>query len=283
MKKSWNISIVVILLLVLSTLAGFLILYSVKQLAIFSWGFYNYYKSLYLANAGLELQLSKIAFHSQWFEDSVLTWSFVAKNNIDCGKGKCSFETFNVAKNSSLMDIGVYDSWCSGSKTRIIKPWEALVVPLFFEEIWTGQESFQTWQLVSVFDSLFSLELSVYTWNILITFVPWSWDISSESVYSFSANSEIRWKSLQKIFTGQNINFIKYESFYNYVVFANPIEQGTWESAKICLLNEGWSIVLPETYIVSKWIYNDTIVVLQTTKKVAVPGFLSNTFIWNSN
>ena len=72
MKKiQGNILFIVMFILLLSSLISLLIVNYVRQIFTSSSLFYDYYQSYYLANAGIELGLTKIKHRGYGFEDMI--------------------------------------------------------------------------------------------------------------------------------------------------------------------------------------------------------------------
>ena len=83
-KKKGNISILVIFVLIACSLIGVLTMSFINQMLFISNATLSYYKSYYLANAGLELLLTEAKSSGVGFETSLGTGNQIFKENFSC-------------------------------------------------------------------------------------------------------------------------------------------------------------------------------------------------------
>ncbi len=127
-RKSGNVSILVIFVLLASSLLGILSMNFVKQMMEQSAVVTAYYKSYYLAKAWIELWLSQISHRDVGFEYTVHTWDRIVRDNFFVGQ---EYELFtSISGTSALLSHQFWQS--SGCDHPYeIAPGESFILPLF--------------------------------------------------------------------------------------------------------------------------------------------------------
>lgn len=143
MKKKWNISILVIFVLLASSLLGILSMNFVQQMMKQSALVNSYYKSYYLAKAWLELGLVQISHRDVGFEYIVNTWDAILSGNFLCGDN-CSLATI-ISWTSSLLSQKFWQG--SGCEyPYVLTGGGTVIVPLFRDvTVGTVENTLTSW------------------------------------------------------------------------------------------------------------------------------------------
>jgi len=144
-KKSWNISILVIFILLASGIIGILTMYFVRQILHYNGTVLSYYKSYYLAQAGLELSLAQTTYRKIWFEYSVHSWDAIIQENFDCYA--CNFETTISGNTNYLSKSFLPVETCTEDIAFSLSAGESLVLPLYKDSYKKVSQSNVFWEL----------------------------------------------------------------------------------------------------------------------------------------
>lgn len=130
MKKKWNISILIIFVLLSCSLIGVLAMNFVKQILNYSGQVHNYYKSYYIAKWWLELWLVQVTNSDFGFSYSINSWSELLADNLACDG--CFFD-LNVMWSAEYINnefrisdecIDTNALFLSGGDTFILPLWQ---------------------------------------------------------------------------------------------------------------------------------------------------------------
>jgi len=162
--KRWNISILVIFVLLASSLLGILAMNFVQQMMKQSALVYSYYKTYYLSKAGIELGLVEIGHRGIWFEYTVNTGDAIVLDNFSLSSWSYAL-SMNISGMSSLLSQKFWQG--SGCEfPYVLNGGESLIVPLFRD---------------------------TYTWSVAETFVP---EIVYQNLADLFKNEKIDIESL---------------------------------------------------------------------------------------
>ncbi len=131
-KYSWNISILVIFVLLASSLIGILTMNFVKQMVSYTNDMHSYYKSYYHAKAGLELSLVEINNAGIWFSNQIWSGDDIFVDNFSCST--CDFDVEIQGKTQYLSDKFWLGTWCGDENAFVLIKWESMALPLFVQE-----------------------------------------------------------------------------------------------------------------------------------------------------
>lgn len=134
MHKRWNISILVIFVLLASSLLGILSMNFVQQMMKQSAVVHSYYKSYYLAKAGLEFGLTAISVRGIGFEYTIASWSALVRDNFFSG-ARYSLSLAISGTSSVLSKNPRQGSGCD--HPYLLSGWQSVIVPLF-KDAYTG-------------------------------------------------------------------------------------------------------------------------------------------------
>lgn len=139
-KRSGNISILVIFVLLASSLLGVLSMNFVQQMMKQSAAVTSYYKAYYLSKAWIELWLTAIQHRGIWFQYTVNTGDALVRDNFFSGYTYSLFTT--ISGTASLLSQKFWQS--SGCDfPYVLSGGESLIIPLFRDTTpWTLGELF---------------------------------------------------------------------------------------------------------------------------------------------
>lgn len=182
MKKKWNISILVIFVLLASSLLGILSMNFVQQMMKQSAVVNSYYKTYYLSKAWIELGLTQIKHRGIGFDYVVNTWDVIVRENFFSGFNY-SLST-NISGTASLLSKKFRQG--SGCEAPyVLSGWESFIVPLFKDKyIWPVAGSFASWISYQNLADLFKndkIEIKTLSSPDTVTF--WLLILSGEDLY----------------------------------------------------------------------------------------------------
>lgn len=300
-NKKWNISILVIFILLASSLIWILTSNYVRELFSYSDNISKYYKSYYISKWWLELALAQINNRGVWFQYSLATWNEFSKSNFLCN-WMCSFSSDVYGVSSKISKQ--FDEWTGCDYPFLLSGGDSVVLPLF-------RDSFEG----SIVDSLnksveyknlaFNLSKSKIVTkdlskeiNIWIIFLSGG-DISDQwfffkklllnedSIKEFWAQFETYAKT---IFVGNKSLMSYYEKneilkddyMKSYLILSNPQKQS---NLKFCIsvkeeIENLWNgfLSLPYYYVRVIWNTSDFLLWLDSQINQPIPGFLANVY-----
>ena len=249
--KKANIVIVTLFITIVVGLIGLIVTKYIFNLIKVSSENLKYYKSYYLAYAGIETELLKIAWHGIWFEDRILSWSDTIKKNFT---GSMYFESkikslskYVSSNPNSLIDDSI--NYCADYKNWIsLGTWEWFLMPLFYDK--NTSEAKLTWinyELVNA--SLADINLN-YSWALVAWFQQ---NNENKKLVNLAWNDS---KTLFDLFGG-----------ISYSVDTKPFISIWAKSPVSFCINSNFPIVDYISYIQSKGSYFDRVVYLKVIKK----------------
>lgn len=289
-KLKWNISIMVILILLACSLMGILTIIFLRSLIVYTDDSYGYYKSYYMAKAWLELALTEIDNTDVWFQNSVNSWDAIVVNNFDCPW--CSF-TSEIKWRSNLISNNFWKATgCEDGQELSIQPKWSMVLPMFYDNSTNFSELISYSKCLSWNDcqNLFSnrMNLSV-NWDALkklsiwVIFLSWG-DVSIEYLYMsyehMNENMFINYfngfyNHYSNIWWQQLLNDIGKNNLLPYIVLSNPSDS----EVKFCISNSETDWPTTRYFVSSIWEYMWKTVWLQAIYEQPVPSFLINPYI----
>ena len=282
-KLNGNISILVILVLLACSLMGILSMNFLNNLIQYTDNSYTYYKSYYIAKAGLELALTEIDNSDVWFSH-IIPVSDSINNNFGWNE-----EWFNVSifwRYTFLSNEFWTKTNVCNDKTALSIPakW-SMTLPMFYDnssDYYTILSANSTYNYLA--NGRDKLEVT-YSWEqnpILDIWVVFqSWD-------------SILWDYIYMTWLTFNNNFFKnyfhdFDSMYpkawdykylSYIVISNP----TNDDVKFCInvwndQNKEYAWPTTKYFISSRWQYKDKTVWLQAIYAQPLPSFFINPYV----
>lgn len=292
MNKKWNISLLVLFVLVACSLLGIIAVQYTKHMAIQTNQVYNYYKTYYLAKWGSEIGLSLMQLRWIWYSLDIEENSDFVKQNIS---------TWNTFSLNIQWNWSIISNWYPGDETCSnpikIYSWQSFILPLFIDtpiNIETLQEKSLTEHFseqkfyTNKSEFLKSIKIinseprNVNIWIIIsswwhlnelgIFFTDWifQWDDFFEEF-----NEKIK-EAFEKTSDYETINWTNLQNLQNYVIIANKDSQ----ELSFCLELPEWNtLALTKTYISSFWSTNTKKMWLETIYQQPTPSYLIDSSI----
>lgn len=132
--KKWNISLIVLFILAITSLLGLLAFQNVQSMIEVNADDLFATKSLYYSKAWVELWVALSNGYWIGFEDKVTNKNWVNKNFQCYSKNQCGTE-FSISNRSRtyLTNIPWDNQQCTENNSFKLKEWESLIVPLFLD------------------------------------------------------------------------------------------------------------------------------------------------------
>ena len=276
-KINWNISILVILVLLACSLMGILSMNFLNNLLSYTDNSYSYYKSYYFAKAGLELALTEIDNSDVWFSQEILI------NNVINSNFGGEEEWFNVSIlwKSPFLSNEFWKTFDCNEITALSIPakW-SMTLPMFYD----NSSDYDTiLSPNSVYDYLANAwdKLEVrYLWeqnpvlDIWVIFQSWDsilWDYIYMTWLTFNSTF---FKNYFKNFNSMYPDVLNYK-YLSYIVISNPTDS----EVKFCV--NAWESSWPTTkyFISSRWQYRGKTVWLQAIYAQPLPSFFINPYV----
>lgn len=281
-KKGGNITILVIFVLMASGIIGILTMHFVRQIMYYNGVINAYYKSYYLARAGLEISLTQITERGVWFDYSIQKGDAIIKDNFSC-HDNCSVSTEIFGKSAYINQNAWTETGCNEKNMFVLKRWESLMLPLFIDNFKETN---------NVASSLSGLNYKKQFPNDLRFDYLNQW--SQAKNYSLWLIAEwVPVLSRQYNDTDYNNNFTEFlwqdyidaerRSLLNYFLISNSADENDDKDLRFCLHVKNSStrnveLPLPYSHIKSIWTYQNKSIWLEALYKHDVlPSFLSHT------
>ena len=300
MKKKWNISILVIFVLLASSLLGVLSMTFVQQMMKQSAVVNSYYKAYYLSKAWIELWLTTIKYRGIWFNYAVNTWDAIVLDNFFSG---FNYDlSTNISGTASLLSKKFRQENGSGCQNPyILSGGDSLIVPLFRDAyVWPIAGMFDTWiQYQNLADLFKSEKIQIetidspdsVTFGLLILsgeelYENWvffqSWSLTTISLIDFK-------NTFETYMSGVNKNLVNSywlpafvdDGFKMYFMISNTasIEQSFCLSTLAPTSPLLTNILPTDTFFLqSQASYSNQKVALDASYAQPIPGFLFTTY-----
>jgi len=298
MKKSGNISILVIFVLLASSLLGILSMNFVQQMMQQSTIVNSYYKTYYLSKAWIELGLSEIKHRGIGFNYPVATGDRIILDNFLC-EPNCSLSTI-LSGTAALLSSKFWQETDSGCAfPYLLGSGDSLIVPLFRDIYsWWVAGIFETWIVYQNLADLFKTDKIQITDISPDTVTFWLLILSGEELYengvffrswSLDTPSLVAFRTaFETYMAGVDQNFAnRYWSselidngFKIYLMISNTAHQ----DQSFCLQTisnplETVSVLPTDTFFLqSQASYGNQSVVLNASYAQPIPGFLFTTY-----
>lgn len=281
-KLDWNISILVILVLLACSLMWILSMNFLNNLLSYTDNSYSYYKSYYFAKAGLELTLTEIENSDVWFSHEI-SINDVINNNLGW-----VWEWFyaSIVWRSWFLSNEFWKSAECNEKTALSIPakW-SMTIPMFYDAsssysvILSDNSSYQ-------FLSQDRTQLSVknYPWgqydydvlDVWVVFQSWSsmlWDYIYMTWLKFKEDFFKNYFYYFDLMYSGDQPWNK--QYFSYIVISNPTDN----EVKFCI--NAWKSLWPTTkyFISSRWEYRGKTVWLQAIYAQPLPSFFINPYV----
>ena len=282
----WNVSIMIILILLACSLMGVLTVVFLKSLITYTDDTYSYHKSYYIAKAWLELALTEIDNSAMWFSQYIESGN-VINNNFECVW--CHF-TSHIQWRSRIISNDFWENpICTDENALILQQWQSLIIPMFYDNntnffrILSGGD----YDITPLWEDLskYNLRLSCKNGcdnkmlNVWVIFQQWGleWDISWEYLYMTGIQigaSNFFYKYFDAFDHFQDYSQVWYKGYYPYIVISNS----EMSDAKFCIEHDNEQWPTTKYFISSLWEYMWKSVWLQAIYAQPVPSFFINPY-----
>ncbi len=286
MHKKWNISLLVIFVLVACSLLGIIAVQYTRHMATQTNQIYNHYKAYYLAKGGIEIGLSLMKLHGVWYELHLPQGNPFIQKNISSG----SAFSLTIQGVSNIISQGHPENKTCTTPLTINKG-ESYILPLFIDnpptELFNHFSPNHFYKNKS--DLLSSLVITGLqnTNTINIGLIISSWGAISELGMYFSSEIfqgdsffEVFSDKVQQKFNTTNdtilMNRKEEPSLQNYLIIANKESQ----EIQFCLkLPQNEKLPLPKVVISSFWYAGTKKIGLESIYQQPIPSYLIDSSI----
>lgn len=288
----WNVSIMVILVLLACSLMGILTAVFLNSLITYTDDTYSYHKSYYIAKAWLELALTEIDNSSMWFSHIIESGDSINESNFECVW--CHF-TSRIQWRSNLVSDDFWESnECNDETALVLQPWQSMTIPMFydnasgFDEIFSNEDSISRLWVNST--DRYNLKLqcikncSNSILNVWVVFQTWSltWDISWDYLYMTGISAADQ-NFFQTYFTKFDTYYVDYVwgnvGYYPYIVISNSENK----EISFCVKHEDIQWPTTKYFMSSLWEYMWKTVWLQAVYAQPTPSFFINPYSYFLN
>jgi len=292
MKPKWNISILVIFVLLASSLLGVLAMNFVQSMMKQSATIFNSYQSYYLAKAGVELWLSELGHRGVGFEQTFTDSGFMSQNFLCAGRNTPCMMQLVLSWTSTYLsqqfraDPTGEDSVMVCQYPFVLAKWASLVIPAY-KDI-TQQDLANNFSSVTKYQNLYPAlrDLEVHlswssasdvTFGLLILsgdnladngIFFQTWDIRTDISTFLNA-----FESLQSLwFASLSLPDL---APYRFVFM---ISNSSDALVSFCLTSK---VALPtqQYYLKSRWAYDQQQLWLEAIYQQPIPDFLLNGYL----
>lgn len=283
-----NIIILVIFMLITAAVIGLLVMWYVRTMLTFSNNFFAYNKAYYLAEWGLELQLTKIQQRWIWFQDEVSLSEYYPCIAGNKGRERwsalCDVSASTVAQ-GWLLSRSFDATTCNDNSVYRIDGGDAVWFPLFVEE-WVGNVLQEELTYDDLFTNSFAVDIEVpnpdqskdigYGIVKLVQNGQGLRDLPEEWWFSWVSSSTYTNQSITKNnfpFDGDDVG----PGLYYFVVF-NP--QAQWANGEIafCVQSQK-NLALTQIGAKSFATFRGVSVWLEARRTIELPGFVFSTVV----
>lgn len=277
-KHKWNVSILIILVLLACSMMWILTMNYLNNLISYTDDTYGYYKSYYIAKAWLELALTEIDNTQIWFSQAISEDDPINLNNFSCIW--CHFVSEVRWRSPFISNYFWQSTWCDENTALSLLSGESITLPLFYDN---------SANFAQVFDSVDHVKNIANYLNILRLIPVWSYPVWYElGLWVVFENSEYIFMKSMPLVQSENMfanyldDFVDYywnvlmDNWLLYLVISNPND----EEVKFCIWNKEWldpykteSRPTTKYFIMSRWEYKWKTIWLQAIYAQPIPSF----------
>lgn len=278
-KKRWSMMIIILFILFLIAFIWLLITKYVINIVEYSSEYYKYYRAYYLANAWIELSLTKIKHRWFGFEDSVLSGSTTNSSNLICNNENCFFE-YKIYARSHILWQDKYsykESVCSSGVSYVFKSWQGLIIPLFYDQ--GAPESRLDFSTnISHVLGLNLQTTSLYYYNSSwVKYAIWISMDKPLTMGKLESNIITNTRFVNNFNFNLKTEFVDnwwdyYETYKSYLLISNT---STWTNTQsVCIDSPNERLPTTSIVVESLWRYRDRVVTIEAVKQSRLPDYL---------
>lgn len=282
-KLKWNISVMVILILLACSLMGLLTVIFLNSLISYTDDTYSYHKSYYIAKAWLELALTEIDNSTFWFSHNIDSGNII-NTNFDCVG--CNFTSRIQWRDTTISNKFWQSNECNDETALVLQAWQSITIPMFHDSSSSFAQIFGVNDNINLLWDWKELKLNCpgdcdnEILNIWVIFqeLGLTGDISREYLYmtgistiNFFLNYFNNFNNIDNDYQTVWNNY----TYYPYMIISNPNQV----EIKFCI-NDSDNRERPTTkyFISSIWEYMWKTVWLQAIYAQPVPSFFINPY-----
>lgn len=278
-KLKGNISLLVILILLASSVIGLLSINQIQRLITYWNQTFNYFRAFYLAKAWTELGLTEVYYREAGFNHSINSWDAIVSWNLNE-----SFSGFNpyfemtISGSFTTLTNDIKNQSCSWNKITL---WtgEWIMISLFFDTTsWFDNILSDSWNHENM-SWIINLSLS---WSIeselTFAFFTYKYDNSPE-VKDYVMNDIVvkTWNNLKSFLNNEVSELINDTYYKKYLTIKN-----SWNRPVEFCVYKGWELIpSSDSLITVRGNYGDMEVWLQSVVKKWVPDWALNV-LWSN-
>lgn len=270
-KLKGNISLLVILILLASSVISLLSINQIQRLLTYWNTTFNYFRAFYLAKAGTELGLTEVYYREAWFQQNISSWNaIVTENLVGVYSGFNPYFTMNISWNFQYLTNDVrYTNECSGNNKIILEPWDGIMLSLFkdnSEEI-TKILNPNILSITPMSDK--DIKSLDFLWNLGWNFTFWIFTYDNWNMTDINVQT---WSNLKNFLSN---NLVSGERRYLTI-------KNSWNgSVEFCIKRtDGKLIPYSNSLITVRGNYGDMEVWLQSVVKKEVPFWAMDVLWW---
>lgn len=279
-KIKGNISLLVILVLLASSIIALLSINQIQHLLTYWNMTFNYFRSFYLAKAWTELWLTEVYHREAWFQQTINSWdSIVTKNLVWVYSGFNPYFSMWIESNFIYLTDDIrYTNKCDNNNRIILDSWEWIMLSLFKDVTSWINNILKEWSQIVGLDNWFIGNLTMenikwlWGWTKELTF----WLFSYDDNYNMKNIIVEKWTDLNSFIRG-NMNAVTWKR--RYLTIKNSWANKVW----FCIAKK-WGGFIPysNSLIDVQANYADMEVWLQSIVKKETPSWSLNALDLNN-
>ena len=272
-KLKGNISLLVILILLASSVISLLSINQIQRLITYWNQTFNYFRAFYLAKAWTELGLTEVYNSGDGFNHSISSSDSIVQNNLVwIYTGFNPYFKMAITWSFSTLTDDIRKSKCDWNEIRL-GSWAWIMLSLFSDETWDKGVS----KILSDDKKLVSLgninKLSLSSDGPELTFALFAYGKDEDDLEYMEDIVVHTWTSLKEFFMKDDAEeFLSKEYSEQYLTIKYSWD---WE-AKFCITKNNEPIPYSDSLITVFWHYGDMEVWIQSIVKKEVPDWTLN-------
>ena len=271
-KLKGNISLLVILILLASSVIGLLSINQIQRLITYWNQTFNYFRAFYLAKAWTELGLTEVYYREAGFNHSINSWDAIVSWNLnEVYSGFNPYFEIAISGRFATLTNDIKNQSCDSWNKITLWTGEWIMLSLFFDTTsWFDNILSDSWnhENMSWFDKL-SL----------------SGNIASELTFAFFTywtNSDGEYMDNVVVSTWTDLSdFLSKNSIGNGKKWYLTIKNSGSSEVSFCVYNKWDLIPSSDSLITVRWNYGDMEVWIQSVVKKWVPDWALNV-LWSN-
>ena len=271
-KLSGNVSLLVILILLASSVIALLSINQIQHLLTYGNMTFNYFRSYYLAKAWTELWLTEVYYREAWFNQKVKSWDSIVLNNLlEDYSAFNPYFTMEINSKFNPITNDIRSQICKNNMIHLeAEDW--IMLSLFYDVMDWINEIINTWYKIEPLDDEFIKSLK------MVNLTPNNWTFT---FWIFSFNDANTWMDNIVVKNWENLNDFLNNNLINgkrrYLTIKNA-----WNNPADFCISWDWDIPYSNSLITVRANYWDVEVWLQSIVEKTTPSWSLNV-LWTQN